>query len=63
MGNRCRITEYETRGLDSFGDAQDITHFNTKEEAISYAKDLINVATFPAVVVEKHVSYYPAASI
>ncbi len=56
-GYRVIITEFEVRELDEFGDSQDVNHFESKVEAIIYARSLTEAK---AVVVEKHVSKRPA---
>jgi hypothetical protein len=67
-GCRVAITEFEVRTINGDGDVEDVTHFETKQEALSFAQnvaeaDAINAApgvSARAVVVEKHVSRYPA---
>jgi hypothetical protein len=61
-GNRVRITEYEVREITADGDAVDVHHFDTKDEAkreaARYAQAL-PVNEVVAVAVEKHVSKHP----
>lgn len=52
-----RLTEYETRSIDEYGDAVDVNHYETKAEALEHAeRELEHGAA--AVVVEVHVSYH-----
>jgi hypothetical protein len=57
-GNRCTTIEWEVREIDQYGDAQDINHFESFEEAKPFADDLTK--RVPAVVIERHVSKRPA---
>lgn len=54
--------EFETRQIDINGDSFDVSHYETKEEAIKYAEEILrenNHGDCVAVVVEKHISKYP----
>jgi hypothetical protein len=61
MKDGCRIvtTEFEVRELDQHGDALDVCHYETKQEALADAKQLIERGA-AAVIVEKHTSRAPA---
>jgi hypothetical protein len=54
------VTEFEVRELDRFGDALDVKHFATLEEAKTEARRLMDSQKSVAVVVEKHISKRPA---
>lgn len=54
-GNRVILTEWETRQLDAYGDAVDVTHWDSEALARAYAAKL----TCPAWVIEKHTSRRP----
>ena len=58
-GCRVAYTEYEVMPLDEDGDCIDVDHFDTKQEAIAAAHEYMADGAL-AVVVEKHVSRYPA---
>lgn len=57
-GYRGKIIEFETRSIDEFGDVKNINHFETKKEAINFAKKILK--NEKAVVVEKHTSFFPS---
>lgn len=58
-GNRVTITQFEVRELNADGDAIDVSHYETKTEALAAALRLIESGSL-AVGVEKHVSRHPA---
>jgi hypothetical protein len=52
-------TEYEVRGLDQYGDAQDVRHYESQGEALAAAPAVLG-GEITAWAVEKHVSREPA---
>ena len=58
-GCRVAYTEYEVRPLNEHGDCIDVDHFDTGQESIASAHKYMAGGAL-AVVVEKHVSRYPA---
>jgi hypothetical protein len=61
MKDGCRTvtTEFEVRELDRRGDALDVQHYETKQEAITEANRLMQRGAV-AVVVERHTSRAPS---
>lgn len=57
-GSVLRVTEYEVRLIDEYGDATDVEHYETKGEAIAAAAE--HLTSVQAVVVERHISYHPS---
>jgi len=55
-----KVVEYETRSIDEFGDASEVFHFETREEAILCAKRMVEHGEEVAAVVEKHTRKYPS---
>lgn len=58
--NRMISTEYEVREINADGDAIDVNHYDTLEEAKIYANSLMQTHGAIAVVIEKHISKRPA---
>lgn len=56
--NRITVVEYEVRPLDAFGDSIEVFHYETAQEAVNLARELLPANV--AVVVEKHTSRRPA---
>jgi hypothetical protein len=52
--------EYETREIDIHGDAVDVNHFATEQEAVKCAHRLITAGS-AAATVEYHVTRYASA--
>lgn len=55
---RLTVIEFEVRSIGKYGDAQEVWHFETKQEAVEYAKKILPKQV--AVIVEKHTSKYPS---
>lgn len=56
-GIKLVTTEFDVRGIDEHGDSQESFHFDTKQQAVEFAKAQ---SDYPAYVVEKHISRYPS---
>ena len=54
----CRTIEWEVRGIDKHGDADDVNHFTTLAGAQNYARATETEHT--ATVIERHTSFRPA---
>ena len=57
---RLRITEFETRWIDQWGDCFEVLHFETKQEATDTAKAFKAIPNASGAVVEKHDKFYPS---
>jgi hypothetical protein len=55
-----KLTEYELRHINADGDAFDVHHGDTQEEALRYGALGDHNGETVALVLEKHVSYHPA---
>ena len=52
------VTEYELRGIDAYGDAVTVEHYETESEALAFAPKIL-IGECVAWALEKHVSRRP----